>query len=694
MAACVTLPLGAVDATFQFFRFTPTKLRNDATANSVQLAEFQYKHQGTVIFAVDVTNPEGNNPAAETPPLANDDDLLTKWLDFNKGPLVYDMGAQVTIDSYAFATANDATERDPVSWKIEGSNDGNDWTVLDQFTDFATPTERRVFTDDFLLPSTLPPAIISFAPAAPTVIQGRSTTLSWETVGATTVSINQGIGAVAPTGSGTVTPAATTTYTLTANSLGGTLTAQTTVTVVPSAPRTFQFFRFFPTALRTAAANSIQLAEFELLDTSETAIPGATVTNPDGDNPGGENVENVIDGSVDTKWLDFNKGTLVFEFPTPVQVESYRFSTANDASERDPVSWRLEGSTDGIAWEVLHQVTGFTPPTQRKAFTHAIPLPAGGVPPLIDFRISPIIAAPGTPMTLSWDVVGAVTTSIDQGIGTVPPSGTQTVTPSSTTTYTLTATNSLGPTTRSVTAAFGTPGPVTFRHFRFTQTNLRDNVAANSIQLAEFNFSNGGVDLDMSGVTATNPGGRNPTNETPPLVVDANTATKWLDFNKGPLVLDFGAPVTVDAYTFTTANDAIERDPVSWTLEGSTDGTNWTAIDSQEDFPTPDTRFTMTDPIQTLATGPSFPPFQITTVTRNNGTQEVTLTWQSVAGAHYNVQRSSTLASGGWANVLDRRRVARDIHHQHPDRPDASHWVLSGPADRLRPPVLFPMARF
>ena len=203
-----------------------------------------------------------------------------------------------------------------------------------------------------------------------------------------------------------------------------------------------------------------------------------------------------------------------------------------------------------------------------------------------------------------------------------------------------------------MTAAFGTPGPVTFRHFRFTQTKLRDDAAANSIQLAEFNFSNGGVDLDMSSVTATNPGGQNPTNETPPLVVDGNTATKWLDFNKGPLVLDFGAPVTVDAYTFTTANDAIARDPVSWTLEGSTDGTNWTAIDSQEDFPTPDTRFTMTDPIQTLATGPSFPPFQITTVTRNNGTQEVTLTWQSVAGAHYNVQRSSTLASGGWANVL------------------------------------------
>ena len=31
----------AVDATYQYFRFTPLKLRNDSAANSIQIAEFQ-----------------------------------------------------------------------------------------------------------------------------------------------------------------------------------------------------------------------------------------------------------------------------------------------------------------------------------------------------------------------------------------------------------------------------------------------------------------------------------------------------------------------------------------------------------------------------------------------------------------------------------------------------------------------------
>jgi PKD repeat protein len=48
------------------------------------------------------------------------------------------------------------------------------------------------------------------------------------------VSINQGIGAVAATGSRTVNPAVTTTYTLTATNASGTTTATATLTVVPA----------------------------------------------------------------------------------------------------------------------------------------------------------------------------------------------------------------------------------------------------------------------------------------------------------------------------------------------------------------------------------------------------------------------------------------------------------------------------
>jgi len=80
-------------------------------------------------------------------------------------------------------------------------------------------------------------------PAAPTasltanpetVDKGQSTTLTWQTTNATDVSID-GIGAVQPSGSQQVTPAASTTYTLTAKGAGGSqqATARVTVTTPP-----------------------------------------------------------------------------------------------------------------------------------------------------------------------------------------------------------------------------------------------------------------------------------------------------------------------------------------------------------------------------------------------------------------------------------------------------------------------------
>ena len=81
-------------------------------------------------------------------------------------------------------------------------------------------------------------------PAAPTasltanpntVEKGQSTTLSWETSNATDVSVD-GIGAVQPNGSQQVTPADSTTYTLSAKGAGGTQTATARVTVTTPPP--------------------------------------------------------------------------------------------------------------------------------------------------------------------------------------------------------------------------------------------------------------------------------------------------------------------------------------------------------------------------------------------------------------------------------------------------------------------------
>lgn len=74
--------------------------------------------------------------------------------------------------------------------------------------------------------------------ANPTSIdKGQSVTLTWQTTNATTVSI-EGIGAVQPNGTQQVSPAESTTYTLTAKGDGGTqsATAQVTVNAAPAPP--------------------------------------------------------------------------------------------------------------------------------------------------------------------------------------------------------------------------------------------------------------------------------------------------------------------------------------------------------------------------------------------------------------------------------------------------------------------------
>ena len=65
----------------------------------------------------------------------------------------------------------------------------------------------------------------------PTVGPGQSSQLNWTSSGATSVSIDQGIGTVASSGTLTVTPSATTTYTLTATGPSSSVHVSATVTV-------------------------------------------------------------------------------------------------------------------------------------------------------------------------------------------------------------------------------------------------------------------------------------------------------------------------------------------------------------------------------------------------------------------------------------------------------------------------------
>jgi hypothetical protein len=228
--------------------------------------------------------------------------------------------------------------------------------------------------------------IVRFDATPSNITAGQSSQLTWVVQGASSVSINNGVGNVAATGSTTVTPSATTTYTLTAVGPSGNVTATATVTVGPVVvvPGTPQIIRFEGSPL------NIQPGQQSTLSWTTS---GATTVSISGV------------GSV-----TLNGSTTV----SPAQTTTYTLSAT---------------SSDGKT--VTAPVT--------------ITVSTGTVPQIVVFVVTPSTIDPGSSAKLCWQVTGATSISITPGIGSnLNANDCATVSPSATTTYTLTAINATG----------------------------------------------------------------------------------------------------------------------------------------------------------------------------------------------------------------------------------------------------------
>ena len=114
------------------------------------------------------------------------------------------------------------------------------------------------------------PVISSFTASPAFIIAGEASTLSWSVSGATSLTIDQGIGDVTAATSSVVSPGATTTYTVTATNSGGAVTQSVTVTVsaagAPGAPGVFEETVYAaglntPTAMEFAPDGRLFVAE-------------------------------------------------------------------------------------------------------------------------------------------------------------------------------------------------------------------------------------------------------------------------------------------------------------------------------------------------------------------------------------------------------------------------------------------------
>lgn len=130
-----------------------------------QLQTSYFRFDTILRKAVDVTGQGTLSVSNENPggPTANegsskltDNNTGTKYLYFGFNPAGWfqlQFSAPTNVGAYTFTSANDASGRDPKNWTLQGSNDGNTWTVLDTRTNESF--SARNLTRRFELPVTM-----------------------------------------------------------------------------------------------------------------------------------------------------------------------------------------------------------------------------------------------------------------------------------------------------------------------------------------------------------------------------------------------------------------------------------------------------------------------------------------------------------------------------------------------------------
>lgn len=135
----------------------------------------------------------------------------------------------------------------------------------------------------------------------------------------------------------------------------------------------------------TPSGNTLQMAEFYIYQNGEkyTWDSNVSITSNLAGNTG-EDISKLIDGNINTKYCTGQWGSsqtnvcnIVISLGETITLDShstYSFCTPNDETSRDPISWKLFGSTDGTNWELLDERNDATVPTNRYTETISFPM--------------------------------------------------------------------------------------------------------------------------------------------------------------------------------------------------------------------------------------------------------------------------------------------------------------------------------
>jgi hypothetical protein len=151
--------LGKVKENFQSspylnYKWEIVKKKNNSD-NSIQVSEFTLYDSNKNRIPINqsnVSNPNGNSPIGEESKNLVDNNTRTKWLDFNfekngnKSSVIFNMGGNSSLPVYySWHTANDTSiysGRNPISWRVYGSNDNNVWIKLSEINDYSVSNDN------------------------------------------------------------------------------------------------------------------------------------------------------------------------------------------------------------------------------------------------------------------------------------------------------------------------------------------------------------------------------------------------------------------------------------------------------------------------------------------------------------------------------------------------------------------------
>jgi len=89
---------------------------------------------------------------------------------------------------------------------------------------------------------------------------------------------------------------------------------------------------------------------------SKDVTKGGTLTGNYTNSPGGEQLPNLVDSNFSSKYLARNYNTDLYvqlAYPSSKKIDAYTITSGNDAPERDPKDFNLQGSNDGTTWTTI-----------------------------------------------------------------------------------------------------------------------------------------------------------------------------------------------------------------------------------------------------------------------------------------------------------------------------------------------------